>query len=126
MPEAFVIFIILYIVGALVDDVLTYRYVVELRMFAEANPTNIFVNSGLPLWAWIAIDMFILLAILAMYRLYIAYMDRRGVGRIGRIVAYASLASLTAIRMLPAIHNTLLLFFGIETPLPRILYGMPG
>jgi len=126
MPEAFVIFIILYIVGALLDDMLTYRYVVELRMFAEANPTNIFVNSGLPLWTWIAVDMLILLAILALHKLYITYMDRRGVGRIGRIVAYASLASLTAIRMLPAIHNVLLIFFGIETSLPRILYGIPG
>jgi len=125
MPRAFTVFTILYIVGALADDLITYRYVVELRMFGEANPTNIFVNSGLPLWAWIAIDMLILLAILALHKLYITYMDRRGVGRIGRIIAYASLASLTAIRTLPAVHNILLIFFGIETSLPRILYGMP-
>jgi len=125
MPRTFAVFATLYIAGVLADDILTYLYVVELRMFGEANPMNIFVNSGLPLWTWILVDMFVLFITLAMHRLYIAYMDRKNLGRIGRIVAYTSLTSLTAIRLLPAIHNALLLFFGIETPLPRILYGMP-
>ena len=129
----FWIAVILYALGAVGDNLFTYKYVVVEHRFIEANPftaPRIFTQS---LWVWFVYD-FIALAL----TLVIAYGIRRlllWLSRNDPLPVKARIAGIASkywviimvvgiVRFLPVIHNLLLLLFGYESPLSIMVYEL--
>jgi len=123
--------IVLFLLGSLGDNLLTYKYIVLEHRFSEANPiaeSRIFVQ---PLWMWFVYDFVDLVITLGLafgyYRLMLWYSRKKPLWKRKKILKIASkywiiVFVVAIIRVLPVIHNVLLLCFGIETPLPKPLY----
>jgi len=121
--------VIIYIFGTISDDLLTYKYVVVDHRLVEATPfARNFVYSE-PLWMWFVRDFVFLaiaIAIALGYRKLILYLSRNDPpARKDKLERLASkywviLLVVAVIRMLPGIHNTLLVVFGWESPLTRL------
>jgi len=123
--------VVLYSLGALGDNLLTYKYVVVERRFYEANPFTAPRVYTQPLWMWFLYDLaafvFALVAALGYYRLMLWLSRRDPPSRRARILRVASkywaiVLFISIIRFLPVIHNVLLIYFGIETPLSELPY----
>jgi len=122
---------VLYAIGAIGDNLLTYKYVVVEHRFYEANPFTAPRVYTQPLWMWFIYDFigFVLaLAIAFGYYKLMHWLSRRDPpSRRARVLRIASkywviVLVISVIRFLPVIHNVLLVFFGIETPLSELPY----
>jgi len=104
--------IAIYSISSVLDVSMTYLYVAVLGVYREANPNNMFIHNP---FAWIATDMLLILSTAYLFS-NIARDEK------SKKVSQISLYSLAILRALPVIHNFLLLN-GIESLLPRLLYG---
>ena len=125
--------VILYVLGAVGDNLFTYRYVVIEQKLFEANPFTAPRIYTQPLWVWFVYD-FIALAL----TLVIAYGIRRLLlwlsrndpppvkARIAGIASkyWVIIMVVGIVRFLPVIHNLLLLLFGYESPLSIMVYEL--
>lgn len=117
--------VLLYVVGATGDNLLTYWFVVVRRDFYEANPfVAPFIYSH-PLYMWFLRDLAALALVIALalgYRKIILTLSPPNRARLFRIASKYWIIVLAAsiARILPVIHNLLLIFFGIETPLSKL------
>ena len=124
----------LYLCSSLADILLTYYLVVIVRsmngvVFYEVNPFAREFLLNLPLWLWFAFDAsgFALFTLVAfayrrlVVRLAMSEGDPRRRRRLLRISSLwiAVPCMMAGIRLLPVIHNVLVLF-GYRTPLPEI------
>ena len=115
---------VIYVLGAVLDNLLTYRYVVLERVFVEANPLAVERVYTAPLWLWFVEDFAVYLAVLAMvcgYCRLCLYAARRKPSKREWFIKEARvswwiLVAAAIMRLLPVVHNTLVLLFGIETP----------
>jgi len=121
--------------GALVDDVLTYLYVKEWGIYVEANPIIISYWLDKPFWLWILRELVLVAIAIAMsfgYRKFIEYLmaktsnlkSSKTCMKIMNLMKRGWLWPLwlaAIIRIMPAFHNILLIFFGVETPLSKII-----
>ena len=120
-----------YVLGAIIDNVLTYLYAVKVGLYREANPLRAPLVYGYPLWCWFLVDFACLAFILSVSLLYRRMVLRFACKEVDANkrrrhlwlaekwwIAPAIMASL---RLLPVIHNLLLIYFGVETPLPQLL-----
>jgi len=123
--------IILFIIGSLGDNFLTYKYVVLERKFFEANPFTAPRVYTQPLWMWFIYDFAGLLLTLAIafgyYKLMLWLSRRDPPWKRARIVRIASkywliVLIVAVLRFSPVVHNLLLICFGYESPLPNIAY----
>jgi len=120
---------IVYVLGTAWDYLLTYKYVVVEGRFMEANPflrDFIYANQ---LWMWFLRDFLSLVLIVAVawgYRWLILYLSRnKPPARRARLTWIASkywviVMVVGIVRLLPGVHNTLLIVFGWESPLSRL------
>jgi len=113
-----------FTLGSVLDNVLTYEYVVAEGRFSEANP---FLKEFIyirPLWMWFLRDFTFLAAVTVtlwgLYRIS-ALTSPRASAVLSRW--WVVLVVLSMLRILPAVHNLILVATGYETPLPQILYG---
>jgi len=101
-----------YVASALADELMTWRYVVELGLFEEANPLNVFVHWRLPLWLWLLADLAALATILTLLRLPLIYARRRGhseATRLAESFRRFGLWFFAFLRLSPVIHNLFVL-----------------
>jgi len=118
-----------YILGTVCDYLLTYKYVVVEGRFTEANPfLRDFIYAN-PLWMWFLRDFLFLVLIVAAalgYRWLILYLSRNEPpARRARLTWIASkywviVMAAVAVRLLPGVHDMLLIVFGWESPLSRL------
>ncbi|MEM3907434.1 MAG: hypothetical protein QXZ17_11325 [Nitrososphaerota archaeon] len=117
-----------YIFGALVDDLLTYFFVKLWKIYAETNPVIVFFWMNTPFWIWFLGDLTgLLIAFLAsiIYQKLSDHLISKSCPN--RLLVFmrknwlCPLYMATFIRCLPAIHNTLLVLFNIETPLTEFI-----
>jgi len=104
--------IAVYIFAALADELMTWRYVVELGLFEEANPLNVFVHWKLPLWLWLLADVATLIVIYMLLRLPLIYARRRGHSEAIRLTESFRRFGLwffAFLRFSPVIHNLFVL-----------------
>jgi len=118
-----------YILGTVCDYLLTYKYVVVEGRFMEANPflrDFIYVN---PLWMWFLRDFLFLVLIVAAAlgcRWLILHLSRNEPpARRARLTWIASkywviVMAVAVVRLLPGVHNVLLIVFGWGSPLSRL------
>ena len=118
----------IYVLGATVDNLFTYLFVKLWGVYTEANPIIMLYWMNKPLWMWVIKDLTgLLIALLAsiFYRkladLLISISRPNAVLIFMRRAWLWPLYLVTAIRCLPAIHNALLVFFSIETPLAELI-----
>ena len=120
---------LIYYFGATADNLLTYFYVKLWGLYAEANPIIAVYWMDKPLWTWMVRDLAVLLlAILVCisYRRLVDFLI--STNRPSTILAYTRrcwllpLYLVAVVRCLPAVHNILLIFFGVETPLADIIH----
>jgi len=116
-----------YVSGALIDDVLTYLYVRSWGLYEEANPFIALYWMDKPLWMWLARDLSGLLVALLASLAYGRLMDFLiSVSGPNIILSYMRRAWLwplclaALIRCLPVVHNLLLIFFNVKTPLAAL------
>jgi len=112
MRRAEAVAIAVYILATVADEVMTWRYVVELGLFEEANPLNIFVHMRLPLWLWLLADLAALATILTLLRLPLIYARRRGhseATRLAESFRRFGLWFFAFLRLSPVIHNLFVL-----------------
>ena len=124
---------ILFAAGSVVDNLLTYWFVVAEGRFFEANPfTAPFIYSQ-PLYMWFvrAVLFYLFAVAIGLVYRYLMHFLSRGYPPDVRAEALKMASRwwvipfvVAVIRILPVIHNTLALL-GIETPLPRVydLFG---
>ena len=129
VPTKIIVLCLAYISGALVDNMLTYLYVGLWGLYVEANPVIALYWMDRPPWMWMARDLAgLLIALLASvsYRkfmdLLISVSGPNMVLSCMRGVWLWPLCLAAIIRCLPIVHNLLLIFFGVETPLADIIY----
>jgi len=121
----------IYGLGSLFDNSTTYIYAVKLGLYREANPLRIPVVYGYPLWMWFLVDFAFLALVLVASLLYRCMVLRFACKEVDadkrrRHLWLASKwwmapAIMASLRLLPATHNLLLICFGFETPLPKLL-----
>jgi len=125
------VLILAYTLGAAVDIWLTYIYVKELGLYMEANPFIALYWLDKPLWMWLMRDLIGLLIALFVsisYWRFMAFLT--SISHPNSILNYMKKAWMwplylaAVLRCLPAIHNVLLIFFHIETPLPEIIHKL--
>ena len=126
----------IYGLGSLFDNSTTYIYAVKLGLYREANPLRIPVVYGYPLWMWFLVDFaclaLILVASLLYRRMVLKFADKEANPK--RRARHLWLAEkwwiapaiMASLRLLPVIHNLLLIYFGFETPLPKLICMLPG
>lgn len=128
----------IYLVGALVDDALTYLYVKLWGIYAEANPIIALHLLDKPLWMWglkelagVAIAVAMCFGYRGLIESLIARISNpkpsKACMKILNCMKDGWLWPLwlaAVIRLLPAIHNVLLIFFNVESPLSRIIEQM--
>jgi len=98
----------IYVASALADEAMTWRYVVELGLFEEANPLNIFVHWRLPLWLWLLADVAALTAIRMLLSIPLTYAKRAGhpgAVRLAESFRRVGLWFFALLRLIPVIHN---------------------
>jgi len=118
--------VVLFVLGAVGDNLFTYKYVVVEHRFYEANPFTAPRIFTQPLWIWFVYDFIALVLTLAIaygYYKFMVWLSRNDPPlRRARILRIASkywviVFVVAVIRFLPLIHNLLLLCFGYESPL---------
>ena len=107
--------VLLFLVGSVLDNLLTYRYVVLEHRFAEVNPFAAPFVYSRPLYTWFLRDAVGLLAVLGLYLAARAALERLRPGWGSRATAVVAVPAIA--RIAPVVHNVLLLLFGIESPL---------
>lgn len=117
-----------YIFGALVDDLLTYFFVKLWRIYAETNPVIVFFWMNMPFWIWFLRDLtglFIAFLASTIYQKLSDYLISKSCPNkllvFMRKIWLWPLYMATFIRCLPAVHNILLVFFNVETPLTEFI-----
>lgn len=119
----------LFIIGSIGDNLLTYKYVVVEGVYGEANPFTASRIFSQPLWMWFVYDFAGLVAVVALalgYRVLMLWLSRRDPlwrrERIRRIASkyWVIVMVVAGIRLLPVVHNLLILAFGVESPLPVV------
>ena len=120
---------LMYIFGALVDNLLTYFYVKLWGIYLEANPIVMLYWINMPLWTWLMRELAGLLIALSAsiaYRKFADYLISKSYpSRILTLLRRAWLWPFylaATLRCLPAIHNVLLILFNVETPLTELLF----
>jgi len=122
---------VLFALGSLGDNLLTYKYIVLERRFYEANPIVAARIYTQPLWIWFIYDFIGFMVALALafgyYRLMHLLSRRDPPWKRERVLRIASkywviVLGVAIVRFLPVIHNILVICFGIETPLPNLFY----
>lgn len=115
----YVLFPVLYVIGALGDNIFTYYYVCVLGVFSEANPFRAHQVYTQPLWMWFIRDLLMLAIAIALTFLYKKLMERDT--RTLRLAdrAWVILAVVAITRFIPVVHN-LLVLFGVRSPLADI------
>jgi len=112
MRRAEAVAIAVYMLAALADELMTWRYVVELGMFEEANPLNVFVHWRLPLWLWFLADVAALITIYTLLLISVLYARGRGhpeAIRLAESFRRVGLWFFAFLRLLPVIHNTFMI-----------------
>ena len=118
----------LYAAGSVLDNLLTWWFVVIEKRFYEANPFAAPYVYTEPLYMWFVRDALFFLFVVAIgfgYRYLMDFLSRRDPpdvrAKVLRVASRWWVIPLVAavLRILPVIHNTLALL-GIETPLPRV------
>ena len=130
--------VLLFVVGSIADNLMTYWLVVVRGDFFEANPfTAPFIYSQ-PLYMWFVRDFAFLTLIIAAslgYKQLMLYLSRNDpLSRRARIIRIASrywviVLTVAAVRLLPAIHNVLVVATGYESPLslfPIYMFNLLG
>jgi len=108
-----VLSVLIYIVAACADNLLTY-YCVVIGDYYEANPFAAVMVYSQPLWVWFLSDFLVIAAVVGVSYLYYTVFRRYSVvARYWLIIFAVAIA-----RLLPVIHNIVLLLTGYETPLP--------
>ena len=122
---------LIYFSGALIDDFTTYFYVKLLGLYAEANPIIAAYWMDKPLWLWVIRDFAVLLMALLIaksFRRFVDFLRSRSpnstVLTCLRNRWLWPLYLVAIVRCLPAAHNALLIYFGIETPLTDLLHDL--
>jgi len=121
--------VVVYTIGAVYDYLLTYEYVVVKGEFVELNPfMKNFIYTA-PLWMWFLRD-FLFLGIIVAFALGLRYLILSSSkneppmvkAKLERIASkyWVIVAAVAVVRLLPGIHNTLLIVFGFETPLNHL------
>jgi len=123
---------IIFIVAALIDDLTTYICVKVFNMYGEANIiVDLYFLDNPAIWVVSEVMVLVLVIVLAVfYRKLIEIIiknTRKDNMQSMKIINF--LASrwtwivwfVAIIRILPIIHNALLIFFGIETPLSSLV-----
>ena len=125
--------IILFIIGSLGDNFLTYKYVVLERKFFEANPFTAPRVYTQPLWMWFVYDFIALALTLAVafgYRNLMVWLSRNDSpmkrARVLRIASkyWVIVMVVAVVRFMPVVHNLLLLCFGYESPLSIMVFEL--
>jgi len=125
--------VVLYVLGAVGDNLLTYRYVVVEHRFVEANPFVAPRVYSQPLWLWFVYD-FVALAItfaitFGCYKLIVWLSRNDPPMRRARVLRIASkywtiVMVAGVVRFMPVVHNLLLLCFGYESPLSVMIFEL--
>ena len=117
-----------YVLGAAIDNLLTYLFVKLWGVYTEANPIVMLYWMDKPLWLWMIKDLIgLLIALLASISYWKLADFLTSISRPNAVLIFMKKAWLwplylaTAIRWLPAIHNAFLVFFSIETPLAEFI-----
>ena len=117
-----------YVLGATIDNLLTYLFVKLWGVYTEANPIVMLYWMDKPLWLWIVKDLTgLLIALFASISYWKLADFLISISRPNAVLILMKKAWLwplylaTAIRWLPAVHNVLLVFFSIETPLAEFI-----
>jgi len=115
----YIFFPILYVIGALGDNIFTYYYVRLWRLFPEANPFREYQVYTQPLWTWFIRDFLMLGVAIALTFAYKKLMERdpRTIKLTDK--AWVILAVTATARFIPVVHNFLTLY-GIDSPLDDI------
>ena len=117
------LFSLLYVVASLLDISFTYIYIVKLGLYSEANPFMANLVFTQPPYVLYALDMLILTLVLSVTLAYRRLVVRVGVSKVAD-KCWVILATAAINRLLPGIHNVILLTTGYETPLPQIIRYM--
>ena len=127
--------ILLFAVGSVTDNLMTYWLVVVRGVFSEANPFVAPFIYSQPLYMWFLRDFaflaLIIVASLGYKKLMLYLSGNEPPARRARVVKVASyywvpVFTVSAVRILPVIHNVLLITTGYESPLPKIPFYMLG
>ena len=120
--------ILLFVAGSVADNLMTYWLVVARGVYSEANPFVAPFIYSQPLYMWFVRDFAFLALIIAAslgYKQLMLYLSRNDPpskrARINRIASRYWIIVLTVatIRLLPAIHNVLVVATGYESPLSQ-------
>jgi len=126
--QKLLIAVLLFVAGSVADNLMTYWLVVVRGDFLEANSfTAPFIYSQ-PLYMWFVRDFAFLVLIIAAslgYKQLMLYLSRNDPpSKRAKIIRIASrywviVLTVATIRLLPAIHNALVIVVGYESPLSR-------
>ena len=117
------LFGLLYIAASSLDVSFTHIFIVKLGLYSEANPFMASLVFTQPPYVLFAFDMLILVLVLSVTLAYRRLVVRVGVSKVAD-KCWIILASAAINRLLPGIHNVILLTTGYETPLPLIIRHM--
>lgn len=90
------VYVFLWVLGSVIDNLTTYYAIYVVGGFAEANPIQSWVVYGMPLFLWFVFDA----AAMVMVWLVARYLKR-----LSPWLGAAVLVEAAAVRLYPAIHN---------------------